>query len=529
MPLRRWRVTCASTLSIIFMLLAGGCGPSTHRLGGATSAPVESRSHTVVIPVIALTDFHGWLAPLQPRRSPQYYGGIGNLAAMLEHREKLSGDNAVFVDNGDMWTGQTAATLLKGAPVVEIYNLLSFSAVNVANHEFDFGQESLQARIEQARFPFLGANIYRAGTDDRPSYVRPWTIVERNGVAVGILGLCYIGTPQTTMAKNVADLEFREYAATLRRELPEVRKAGAEVVVVLLHDEVEAGVELFEKNTDLDVDVVVAGQNHRKGRAVVRRTKIVNPGPFGRSYTRFDIEFDIRTRQVLRVVDQTVDVTGEVGAPPYPVPEAVRAVVERAMAHAESTTSERIGRLDVPLPTGTFGESPLGHFVVDSWLQAMPEADFAMLNHGGLRQSIESGPVTMSDLLSAMPFENNIQRVKLTGAQIRSQLAIDKPVVGGMTWAYRQSEGPGKARTVVEVFDMDGEPIADRKVYEVLIIDFMYTGGDGFTFQSMDRNPIDTGLSWREPVIRALRPSTNGTPLTPMGGVVGGLRARKLD
>ena len=494
---------------VICALLLASCANQTP--AGPAASP------TVEVSVIALSDFHGWLSPLKPRKYPRYFGGIENIAASLAGREKLNGTTAILVDNGDMWTGQTEATLLRGEPVVEAYNLLGFAAVNVANHEFDFGPDVLKLRVQQARFPFLGANIFQVGTDQHPEYIRPWTVVERSGVKVGILGLCYIDTPKTTLAKHVEDLEFRGYAATLAAELPKLRTAGAEVVVLLLHDEMSEAVKLFTERPDLKVDLVVAGQNHRKERTDVNGIPVVNPGPFGRSYTRFDVAVDRTSRRVVRVSDQTVDVTGEIEAPPFPPPREMTAVVEAAKAKAKGMTAQRVGELGKPLPTGTFEASPLGHFVVDSWLQAFPEADFAMVNHGGLRQSIASGPVTMGDLFSAMPFENNIRQVRLTGSQVKSQLAIDHPVVGGLTWSYREKDGK---REIVTAVDRSGQELDDSATYAVLIIDFMYTGGDGFTFQQLDSNPIDSGISWREPLIRALRRAeASGRALMPVDGV----------
>ena len=482
--------------------------PSPSSPAARSAAPA-----TQTVTIIGLTDFHGWLSPLKPRKRPEYYGGIANIAAMLAEREKVSGETAILVDNGDMWTGQTAATLLEGEPVVHIYNLMGFAAVNVANHEFDFGVEALRARVAQAKFPFLGANIFIADTDEQPDFVRPWKIVERSGVKVGIIGLSYIDTPKTTLAANVKTLDFHDYARTLERELPRLRAAGAEVVALLLHDEMQQGVELLRSNPGLRVDLVIAGQNHRKERAEVRGIPIVNPGAFGRSYVRFDVRVDAESRRVLDVRDETVAVGGLKDAPPYPPPAEITKVIAAANKLVENQTAEQVGTLGQPLPTGTFNASPLGHFVVDSWLEAFPMADFAMVNHGGLRQNLESGAVSMGDLLGAMPFENNIRQLKLTGAQVKSQLAIDHPVVGGLTWRYRDRNNRG--REIVAAVDRVGKPIADDRFYAVLIIDFMYTGGDGYEFQRLDPNPVDTGLSWREPLIRALRNAeARGRPVT---------------
>jgi 2',3'-cyclic-nucleotide 2'-phosphodiesterase (5'-nucleotidase family) len=495
--------------SLLFLLIACASQPATEApppppappAAGAPPPQVEEKE--ALIQVVALSDFHGHLLPLEPKGFPRYYGGIANIAGMLEHKESLDPSKSIIIDNGDMWTGPTESTLLRGESVIQAYNVLGVAAANVANHEFDFGIEILRARAGEAKFPLLGANIVNAGTDQNPDFVKPYAILDRAGFKVGILGLSYIDTPKTTLAKHVAGLEFKPYGETLQKFLPKMKADGAEVLIVLFHDEIGTVESTMKQIGTSGIHAVVAGQNHRKGQTKVEAVPIVNPGPFGRSYVRFDVRIDRATRTVKSVDHDIVDVTGEVGAPPFaPNPEIV-AIAESARQKAKSLSSEVLGRVKKPLPVGTFGDSPLGHFIVDSWLESLPSTQMAILNHGAIRQPLGTGQVTMGDLMSVLPFENNLYVVSLTGKQIKDQLAIDGPVVGGVTWSYRELQGG--ARKVVSLVDRVGKPIKDTEKYKVIILDFMYTGGDGYTFKDLDTSPEDTGVSWREPIMRKLR------------------------
>jgi 2',3'-cyclic-nucleotide 2'-phosphodiesterase (5'-nucleotidase family) len=493
-------------------------GPSPTSTSTTTAAPTDSSGEGSDVPavakqardpskarlsVFALSDFHGWLLPLEPKGFSKFYGGVANIGGFLSHRERFDKASSLILDNGDMWTGPTESTFLRGASVIEAYNTLGVDAVNIANHEFDFGIEVLRARASEAKFPFLGANIVKAGTNDHPDFVKPFSILERDGVKIGVLGLSFLDTPRTTLAKHVAGLEFQAYVGTLKRYVPEMKKAGADVVIVLFHDVLETVETVIKQVPELQIDAVVAGQNHRKGQALVGKTPIVNPGPFGRSYVRFDIDVDRASKKVGSVKHEIVDVTGEVGAPSFAPSPELMAVAESARQRAKNLSGEVLGRLAKPLPQGTFADSPLGHFIVDTWLAALPDVDVAVCNHGALRQPLPSGPVTLGDLLGVMPFENNLFIVKITGKQLKSQLAIDSPVVSGITWSYRESKDG--TRSVVSLVDRVGKPLEDAKKYTVAVNDFMYTGGDGFGFKELDGAPEDTGLSWRQPVIRALR------------------------
>lgn len=488
---------------------ATGSGPqgtsTSTSVAGAPAAGTAGTAYTssiATVSVIAFSDFHGWLLPLEPKGFTKYYGGIANIEALIREKERLTPATAIILDNGDMWTGPTESTLLRGEPVIAAYNALGLTAANIANHEFDFGLDVLKARISEAQFPFLAANITTAGTSEVPSFAKPWIIVERDGVKVGIVGLSFADTPRTTLAKHVAGLDFQPYKETLLRVVPEVRAAGAEVVVVMFHDTVEEVKKVIEQVPELGIGAVIAGQNHRKEDTQVNGTPVVNPGPFGRSYVRFDLRVERAGRKLVRSTFQVVDVTGEVGAPAHRVSPELVALVEGARQKAAAMSGQVLGKLAKPLPVGTFADSPLGHVIVDAWLSAMPKADFAVCNHGAIRQPLGAGPVTIGDLLAVLPFENNLYVVKVTGKQLKDTLTLDAPVVAGLTWKYREDK---KGRTIVSVLDRVGKPIEDGKTYKVVINDFMYFGGDGYKFREFDAAPEDTGLSLREPVMRTLR------------------------
>lgn len=502
LPVLALAAACASSTS------QGGSGPGDHTATGTVSAQPQGgdrapKSDPLVarIKVFALSDFHGHLYPLEPKSYDKYFGGIANIGGTMKARDHFHPDNSLLLDNGDMWTGPSVSTFLRGEPVIAAYNALGMSAANIANHEFDFGLEILRARASEARFPLLGANIVDKSTGASPDFIRPFVIEERDGVKVGIIGLSYRDTPKTTLARHVAGLEFQGYAETLERVLPEAKKAGAEVIVVLFHDTADAAKAVFEARPDLVVHAVVAGQNHRKSTLMAQQVPIMNPGPFGRSYGRFDIEVDRKTRQV-KVSHEIVDVTGSTGAPSYPPLPELQAIAEGARQKSKELEKTVLGRLSGPLPLGNFEESPLGHLVVDAWLAAFPEVDVAMCNHGALREPLGRGAVTLGALTSVLPFENNLYIVRLTGKQLKEQLAIDSPVVSGITWRFQEKDG---LRQIVSVSDRLGKPIDDKKTYTVIINDFMYAGGDGFTFDKLDPAPDDTGISIREPIMRTLR------------------------
>ena len=484
---------------------------------GSTDVQASTASSTVAhAKVIALSDFHGWLLPLEPKGYNKFFGGIAYLGGMLKGYEKLTPENSLILDNGDMFTGPTESTVLRGEPVIQAYNILGVDAANVANHEFDYGLEILKARASEANFPFVSANITQVGLETSPTFLKPWEIFEREGIKFGVLGLSYEKTPETTLATHVQGLEFGPYEQALKKHVPELKKAGADVIIVLFHDATDEVVRVLEKTTVDGIDIVIAGQNHRKETRKVGNTMIINPGPFGRSYVRFDVKMAKATRKVLPINFELVDVTGEVGNPSFPPNAELSAIADSARQKVKELTGEVVGQLARPLPQGRFSDSPVGHLVADAWLAAFPQADFAICNHGALRQGLGKGDVTFGDIVSMMPFENNLFIVTLTGKQLKSQLEIDGPVVAGLTWKYKETK---KGRKLIRAVDNKGRKIVDARTYSVIINDFMYLGGDGYQFKDLDATPQDTGLSLREPIIRALRKAkSEGRAISPAKG-----------
>jgi 2',3'-cyclic-nucleotide 2'-phosphodiesterase (5'-nucleotidase family) len=106
---------------------------------------------------------------------------------------------------------------------------MGYQAATAGNHEFDWGKEVLQARIAQAEFPILLANVFFAGTDERPDWLQPTAMFTVKGQQVGVIGVTSMYTPGIVMAEATAGLEFREPAPVVTELVAELRAAGADV------------------------------------------------------------------------------------------------------------------------------------------------------------------------------------------------------------------------------------------------------------------------------------------------------------
>lgn len=491
--------------------------PPTAPPAATSAATTPATSSTTTAPptfpvrVLLTTDEHGWLSPLLDKKAGIFKGGIHAAAtAMRAEGYVKDGPGWLLLSAGDMWTGPFETTVLEGAPMASAMGHLGYRAAAVGNHEFDFGQHALVQRARQAAFPFLGANLVQTGSGRQPDWVKAWTMVELpvpGGVArVAVVGLACVESPITADVRNMTGLSFQPYDETLRRVLPEVRATKPDAIVVVAHDSISAVKPLVPLLREHGVHLIAAGHEHRPGIVVddagtdVADDDVVicNAGPFLRTFCRVDLDYAGGTLSAHAEKIVTVEHARDAPAPAFD--DGLAAIVAEAEASADRVGGEVLVDNKQKLTRGRDGS--LGQLLVDAWLEALPFVQVAITNAGGLRQDIEPGPLRLRDIVSALPFNNTLLVVDVTGRELREALLTNpESVVGGLR--YEWSQDAAGARTVHRIVDLDGTTIADDRRLKVVINDFMYRGGDRYVFE--DRAPEETAVDWREPVYRLLR------------------------
>src|SRR5207302_10093636 len=154
------------------------------------------------------------------------------------------------VDSGDLFQGTLESNFFEGEPVVKGYSAFGYGAAAVGNRECDYGPVgpdsiarnanedplgALKKNAKAAKFPFLSANLPEKATGKTPSWAKRYTMIEANGVKVGIIGLSTPDTPAVTMSANVAALHFGDPVAATVSAAPDLRARGASAIVVIAH------------------------------------------------------------------------------------------------------------------------------------------------------------------------------------------------------------------------------------------------------------------------------------------------------
>lgn len=451
-----------------------------------STSPGNGNSDSIVQLVILYTnDEHGWM------EATDTHGGAAGMMGLWRQNEGYTEDgNFLILSGGDVWTGPAISTWFRGESMIDVLNAMGYDAAVIGNHEFDFQVTGLNERREQADFPFLSANIRLRSAGEIPDFAVPYTVIEVNGVRVGVIGLSAINTPSTAFPDYVSDYNFIDYDTALRETVPQVIGAGAELLIVVGHICHSEMAELAAEAAELGITLIGGGHCHETVNRNINGVVIIEAGAYLEKYARVNIVFNRETDTVERI-EHSMHVNQ--GGTPDP---EIAAFVSTWRDRTDDQLSEVIGYVEAEIGRGS---AAMYNMITDSWLWAFPSADISISNTGGVRQSIPGGNITLAAIVGVLPFENSIVLLELTGERLINCLD-DSLFVGGMT-------------TVGGYFLADGTPIDNNTVYNVLITDFIYSAYNGFA--TADPEPYVTGVNWRQPVIDWIN-SLDTTPQNPL-------------
>ncbi len=441
----RWRRGRAA-IAVAFLFALGGA------LGGRPS-PVEA-ADTETIVILHTNDEHATI---------ENFGRIAWQRAQLQEEY----DHVFLVSAGDIFSGNPVVDQyivhgedLRGEPIVDLMGMAGYDVVVIGNHEFDYGQEILQQGIDQARFPFILANVYAeaAHLKQPPAYV---TLETEAGTVVTFLGLTEVtpaGIPSTHPGK-LEGLEFLDPITTASQYL--YLRETADLFVALTHLGYEWDQELAATMGELDI--IIGGHSHttitspqlHNGVLVAQAGE--NAEYLGKIIVEITAQGDIVSMEGFLI--PVGDIAGTA--------EEVEQRIAYYQEQAEAVFARQLNHLLQPLA----GNAELGSLMADTIVEVLG-VDFAFANHGGVRVDSLSDVLTVGDVFRLEPFGNDIVVLPMTPDDIRSLLAFSylrhnqvdlQP--GGLH--YTITVGPDGEIEDVELAHPDDTPLQEDSVYEV--------------------------------------------------------------
>ena len=186
--------------------------------------------------ILHTNDTHSTILPINAQLPDTMKAGragtLRRIAMLKEEREK--NPDLLLFDSGDFFQGSAYYTLFKGDVEVGLMNLMGYDAVTIGNHEFDFGLEEMARVFRLATFPIVCANYDFTGTPCE-GLVKPYTIIKRNGVRIGVFGL----SPKMeglVSAKNCAGVKYLDPAKVALETATMLKKEKkCDVVICISH------------------------------------------------------------------------------------------------------------------------------------------------------------------------------------------------------------------------------------------------------------------------------------------------------
>lgn len=467
-----------------------------------TSAPVSTPAPAVGagplgadrIQIIHTNDIHGHLDVTDTVQGATTTFSQGGLVAMAQQIEKLRArgpGRTLLVDAGDAWQGTYISNENKGQAVAQIMSLLKYDAQAVGNHDFDWGQDVLRQRTQEATFPFLCANCADA-TGAVPTYLRPYAVKDLGIVKVAMIGLILPSAASIIKDTSIAGLHFLPLADSVRTYLPEM-KQQADLVVAVTH----VGLEPLVVDGDRalaaavpELDVIVGGHSHTALRAAttVGKTIIVQTGAYAANLGELELIIDPATKTVTEAPtrsNELLPIVSVKGAQ-SDVVKQVQAIVDDRKAAGRKYTERVVGRIVAPLENPR-AECGLGNMIADGLLEYGRiqnwKSDVSFYNMAGVRAPLAAGDVTYGQLYQVLPFTNVVMSLDMTGKQLRAVFEAASGTsgrlhVGGARYTYRFENPSGQRLRSVTV---GGAALDDARLYRVVTIDYLFGGGDGHT------------------------------------------------
>lgn len=410
-----------------------------------------------VVNFIEINDTHGAFVDSEEGYS------IGRVDTLVTNLEAQSSTDYIFIHNGDAFQGSYVSGETYGYALVEALNEMSVDCFVIGNHEFDWGIDKIATYADgntangEANFPFLGANIFYAGTTTRPDWIDAYTIVERGDVKVGIIGVMGYGQEDSILTRYADPYDFAEPVAIVATTASYLRVTEeCDLVVVATHDYDETYCESYASlSGDSRIDGIFTAHTHQDINYYVQRSDgkqiaVVQSLHKNNQASTISITLDENN-------DYLSSVYNEYSPQDYAISADVQTVIAKYQDIIDDGNSV-IGNSNAYLDKGT-----LGGYAVDAIINynftsnTFGDVDLAVINTGGVRATIQAGEITKAEVFEVFPFNNMIVIVNMKGS------VFTEVYQSNASYIYVDS------KDTIDISSLEANTI-----YQVAVIDYVY-------------------------------------------------------
>ncbi|EHR6435894.1 bifunctional UDP-sugar hydrolase/5'-nucleotidase [Vibrio parahaemolyticus] len=506
-------------------------------LAGCASQPAHewNADTTYKLTVLHTNDHHGrfW------QNKHGEYGMAARKTLIDDLRDEIQaeGGSVLLLSGGDINTGVPESDLQDAEPDFKGMSKIGYDAMALGNHEFDNPLDVLFKQQDWSNFPMLSANIYDKKTGKR--LFQPYAMFNKQGIKIAVIGLTTEDTAKLGNPEFIGQVDFRDPKAEAKELIAELKKTeNPDLIFAVTHmGHYENGnrginapgdVALARYLNEGDLDMIVGGHSQEpvcmEGPNVIKKnfkpgdecqpdqqngTYIVQAHEWGKYVGRADYEFrngelsmvsydliPVNLKKKINVDGQSqrVFVQDEITQDKAML-DFLRPFQEKGQSQLNVKIAESNGKLEGDRDVVRFQQTNLGRLIATAHMERA-KADFAVMNSGGVRDSIEAGDITYKDVLTVQPFGNMVSYVDMSGQEVLDYLNIvaTKPVDSG---AYAQFAGISmriENDKVTNVFIGNKQLRLDGR-YRFTVPSYNASGGDGYP--KIDTHPgyVNTGFT----------------------------------
>lgn len=483
---------------------------------------------TYAITVMHTNDHHGRFWQNQDGE----YGMAARKTVIDAIRSEVaaSGGYSLLLDGGDVNTGVPESDLQDAVPDFKGMNLLGYDAMAVGNHEFDRRPAVLDMQRKLAVFPMLSANIYRDGE----RVFEPYKLFNLGGVRVAVMGLTTEDTRKLGNPENMQGLDFRNPIAEAAKLVPEIR-GKADVVIAATHmGHYENGQHGIQAPGDVEmaravngIDLVVGGHSQNPGCMRAENVLesayvpgapcqpdrqngswIVQAHEWGKYVGRADFQYRNGRFTLVKYALIPVNLKKTAASPDANTSRQYYAtpIVENPEMLALLRPYQDFGQKKLLVNVGSSDAvfegdrlvvrkrpTTLG-MMIGQAMMAKTHSDFAVINSGGVRDSLPAGSIAYKDILKAQPFGTTLATLTLNGREVLDYLnAAAKMSPGSGGFPHFSGLELVINNDSVQEARIQGVAIEAEKSYQMVINDFMAVGGDGYPKMTGHPGYVNTG------------------------------------
>lgn len=508
-------------------------GAATLGLSNMALATQVAQDQGIDITILHTNDNHGHFWKNQ--RGEYGMSARKTLVDNIRNEVQAKHGYVLLFSGGDINTGVPESDMQDAEPDFMGMNALGYNAMAVGNHEFDNPRAVLMKQAKWANFPFLAANIYDKKTGKR--LFQPYKIFNEGGVKIAVIGLTTEDTAKIGNPAYVGDLEFRNPVQEMKTLIPEIKKKDhPDLIFAITHmghyHNAEHGINApgdvtmarslprgelnmivgghSQNPVCMNADLKTYDTNFKPGAACrpdqQNGTWIVQAYEWGKYVGRADFKYKDGKLTLLnyqlipvnmtekKVVDgkKVYQVVGKTIPEDPQMLKILKPYQDNGVKSLQIKVGEVNGTLMGDRNVVRFKQTNLGNLIATAQYKKV-NADFGIMNSGGVRDSINSGNVTYKDILKVQPFGNTIEKATLTGAELIKYLDVvaNMSVDSGAYPQFSSNISMIVTKNGVEDVKINGKPVQPNATYTFSVPHYNAIGGDGYPKLT---HAVDTGF-----------------------------------